>query len=313
MTKIAFCFPGQGSLEAGMGREIAEAVPEAMEVYERGSEACGLDLEQLCFEDAARGAGRDRGAAAGARRDEPRDAGGAADARHQAGRTWSATRSASSRRSPRRESVGDARDDRARPRARARDGRGGEASAPARWPRSSGSTTTWSSALPEDPRRVAGELQLPRPDRGLGRERGGRRVLRRGRGGGRAPRRSSSRSRARSTARSSRGPPSGCRPAIDRIKFAEPQAAFMSTVTARFEAAQRLGALLVDQLTAPVRFTQAAVASSMQGRREDVRRGRAGQRPLRAGEADRPQREAVSVNDLATLEKAPRSALERPA
>ena len=37
MTKIAFCFPGQGSLEAGMGREIAEAVPEAMEVYERAA------------------------------------------------------------------------------------------------------------------------------------------------------------------------------------------------------------------------------------------------------------------------------------
>ena len=32
MTKVAFCFPGQGSLEVGMGREIAEAVPEAMEV-----------------------------------------------------------------------------------------------------------------------------------------------------------------------------------------------------------------------------------------------------------------------------------------
>ncbi len=47
--KIAFCFPGQGSLEAGMGREIAEAVPEAMAVYERGSEASGLDLRTLCF------------------------------------------------------------------------------------------------------------------------------------------------------------------------------------------------------------------------------------------------------------------------
>jgi [acyl-carrier-protein] S-malonyltransferase len=32
----------------------------------------------------------------------------------------------------------------------------------------------------------------------------------------------------------------------------------MSTVTARIEPAQRIGALLVDQLTAPVRFTQAA-------------------------------------------------------
>ena len=47
--KVAFCFPGQGALEAGMGREIAEAVPEAMAVFERGSEACGLDLRKLCF------------------------------------------------------------------------------------------------------------------------------------------------------------------------------------------------------------------------------------------------------------------------
>ena len=47
--KVAFCFPGQGSIEAGMGREIAEAVPEAMAVFERGSESCGLDLRALCF------------------------------------------------------------------------------------------------------------------------------------------------------------------------------------------------------------------------------------------------------------------------
>jgi [acyl-carrier-protein] S-malonyltransferase len=50
MTKVAFCFPGQGSLEEGMGREIALAVPEAMEVYRVGSEASGLDLQTLCFE-----------------------------------------------------------------------------------------------------------------------------------------------------------------------------------------------------------------------------------------------------------------------
>jgi [acyl-carrier-protein] S-malonyltransferase len=50
MSKIAFCFPGQGSLESGMGRDVAEAVPAAMEVYELGSAAADLDLKQLCFE-----------------------------------------------------------------------------------------------------------------------------------------------------------------------------------------------------------------------------------------------------------------------
>ncbi|HUH14883.1 MAG TPA: ACP S-malonyltransferase [Gaiellaceae bacterium] len=49
MSKIAFMFPGQGSYEAGMGRDVAEAVPEAMAVYEAGSEASGLDLREICF------------------------------------------------------------------------------------------------------------------------------------------------------------------------------------------------------------------------------------------------------------------------
>lgn len=50
MSRVAFCFPGQGSLEAGMGRDIAEAFPAAREVYRLGSAASGLDLERLCFE-----------------------------------------------------------------------------------------------------------------------------------------------------------------------------------------------------------------------------------------------------------------------
>jgi [acyl-carrier-protein] S-malonyltransferase len=50
MTKIAFMFPGQGSLEEGMGRDIVEAVPEAAEVFRAGSESSGIDLAKLCFE-----------------------------------------------------------------------------------------------------------------------------------------------------------------------------------------------------------------------------------------------------------------------
>jgi [acyl-carrier-protein] S-malonyltransferase len=47
---MAFMFPGQGSFEAGMGRDVAEAIPEAMAVYEAGAIASGLDLKRLCFE-----------------------------------------------------------------------------------------------------------------------------------------------------------------------------------------------------------------------------------------------------------------------
>jgi [acyl-carrier-protein] S-malonyltransferase len=50
MSKIAFMFPGQGSFEAGMGKDVAEAVPEAMAVYDAGSEASGMDLKTLCFD-----------------------------------------------------------------------------------------------------------------------------------------------------------------------------------------------------------------------------------------------------------------------
>ncbi|HZQ83067.1 MAG TPA: ACP S-malonyltransferase [Gaiellaceae bacterium] len=50
MTKIAFMFPGQGSMEAGMGRDIAGAVPEAMAVFDEASVAAGMDLKELCFE-----------------------------------------------------------------------------------------------------------------------------------------------------------------------------------------------------------------------------------------------------------------------
>jgi [acyl-carrier-protein] S-malonyltransferase len=50
MSKLAFMFPGQGSFEAGMGKDVAEAVPEAMAVYDAGSEASGMDLKALCFD-----------------------------------------------------------------------------------------------------------------------------------------------------------------------------------------------------------------------------------------------------------------------
>jgi len=47
--KLAFMFPGQGSFEPGMGRDVAEAEPAAMAVYDEASDASGLDLRRLCF------------------------------------------------------------------------------------------------------------------------------------------------------------------------------------------------------------------------------------------------------------------------
>jgi [acyl-carrier-protein] S-malonyltransferase len=49
-VKIAFCFPGQGSQDVGMGRAIAEQFPEARAVYDEASEAVGFDVARLCFE-----------------------------------------------------------------------------------------------------------------------------------------------------------------------------------------------------------------------------------------------------------------------
>ena len=48
--KIAFCFPGQGSQDVGMGKAIAERFPEARAVYDDASDAVGFDVAKLCFE-----------------------------------------------------------------------------------------------------------------------------------------------------------------------------------------------------------------------------------------------------------------------
>ncbi|HEY3106437.1 MAG TPA: ACP S-malonyltransferase [Gaiellaceae bacterium] len=48
--KVAFCFPGQGSQDVGMGRAIAEEFPEARAVFDEASEAVGFDVAKLCFE-----------------------------------------------------------------------------------------------------------------------------------------------------------------------------------------------------------------------------------------------------------------------
>ena len=77
----------------------------------------------------------------------------------------------------------------------------------------------------------------------------------------------------------------------------------MSTVRAKIEPAQRMASLLVEQLTAPVKFTQAARGLVEEGVK-DVRRGRSGQRAL--GLVKRIDRtvKTISVNNVAGAEKA---------
>jgi [acyl-carrier-protein] S-malonyltransferase len=92
------------------------------------------------------------------------------------------------------------------------------------------------------------------------------------------------------------------RPALERVRIAEPVSPFMSTVTARVEPAQRLGKVLVDQLTSPVRFTHAT--------RELIREGvstfvEVGPGSVLSGLVKRIDRsvKSVSVNNLESLNK----------
>jgi [acyl-carrier-protein] S-malonyltransferase len=93
------------------------------------------------------------------------------------------------------------------------------------------------------------------------------------------------------------------RPAVERVKFRDPIAPFMSTVTARIEPAQRFASLLVEQLTAPVRFTQAARGLVEEGVKVFIEVGPSN---VLAGLVKRIDRtvKTISVNNLAGLEKA---------
>lgn len=47
---IAFVFPGQGSQYAGMGKDLAEAFPEARQVFELADRTLENSISRLCFE-----------------------------------------------------------------------------------------------------------------------------------------------------------------------------------------------------------------------------------------------------------------------
>lgn len=49
----AWVFPGQGSQEAGMGRDLYDAMPAVRELYEQADDALGRPLSRLCFDGPA--------------------------------------------------------------------------------------------------------------------------------------------------------------------------------------------------------------------------------------------------------------------
>ena len=51
MSKIAFIYPGQGAQKAGMGADFYENCPSARELFDQASDALGLDMKALCFEE----------------------------------------------------------------------------------------------------------------------------------------------------------------------------------------------------------------------------------------------------------------------
>jgi [acyl-carrier-protein] S-malonyltransferase len=300
VTKIAFCFPGQGSLEVGMGRDLAEAVPESMDVFERASVASGLDLKRLCFEApleelvqteiqqpalvatslAVLAALRARGiqpdyvvghsvgefaALAAAEAMELEEALALVRERGLAMAEAAAKRPGSMA------AILGLEDEAVESLCRRIIGV---------WP-----------ANYNSPGQVVVSGEDPAVDECCAeaeREGARRAVKLKVSGAFHSPLVASAAHRLK--------------PAIERVRFADPAAPFMSTVTAKIEPAQRMGSLLVEQLTAPVKFTQATRALVADGVKTFVEVGPGNVLSGLVKRIDRSVK-AVSVNNVASLQK----------
>jgi len=302
VNKVAFCFPGQGSFEAGMGRDFAEAIPAARDVFARGSAASGLDLERLCFhaeaEELFDTAVQQPALVATslAMLAALRDRGVQADfvIGHSVGE-FAALAAAEAM--TLEEAITLVRE------------RGlAMADAAARNPGSMAAILGLADDVVEGlcrrilgvwpanyncPGQIVVSGENPAVDQCIeqAQDEGARRAVKlKVSGAFHSP------LVARAADR--------LRPAIEKVRFQEPVAPFMSTVTARVESAHRMGPLLVDQLTAPVRFTQAASELMRDGVRTFVEVGPGNVLSGLVKRIDRSVK-AISVNSIEALDRLP--------
>jgi len=301
VTKVAFCFPGQGSLEAGMGKDIAGAFSSAREVYRVGSEASGLDLERLCFETpleqlvdtevqqpalvatslAILAALRERGL-------EPDVVVGHSVGEFAALAAAGAIGTGEAIGLVRERGLAMAEAARQRPGAMAAILGLADEEVEKLCRRIVG---VWPANY-NCPGQivVSGEHEAVEECCAEAESLGARRAVRlKVSGAFHSP------LVARAADR--------LRPALEKVRFGEPLAPFMSTVTAKVEPARELATLLVDQLTAPVRFTQAATELIRSGATTFVE---VGPGSVLSGLVKRIDRsvKTFSVNTIESLERA---------